>query len=104
MSEFWCEKSQRLLEYASALQFNSVNQNGAASKKSHGVDLLDSRKCAKLSTHPYASSLRQPYKNFRGDLPRLAGIFPENRFLDRSLPWVYQRKNPFIRVELDLSS
>ena len=71
-----------------------ANQNGAASKKVHGVDSLNGRKCTELATHPYASSPRQPYKKFRGDPPRLAGIRPDNWFLDRSLPWVYQQKSP----------
>ena len=73
---------------------HSANQNGAASKKAHGVDSLNGQKCTELGTHPYASSPRQPYKKFRGDPPKLAGIRPENWFLDRSLPWGYQNKTP----------
>ena len=68
-----------------------LNEYGAASKKgAHGVDPVNGRKCVELGTHPYAPFPRRPYKKFRGDFPRLAGIRPENWFLDSSLPGVCQ--------------
>ena len=71
-----------------------ANQNGAASKKAHGVDSLNGGKCTELGPHPYASSPLQPYKKIKGDPPRLAGIRPESWFLDRSLLGGYQQINP----------
>ena len=94
MSECRCKLSQFFLgiymRAPTLLTKHSANLNGAASKKGHGVDSLNGRKYSELGTHSHASSPQRPYKNFRGDTPRLAGIRPENWFLDKSLPWVYQ--------------
>ena len=64
----------------------SANPNGAASQKSDGLMHTVGQPSVCLS------SPRQPYKKFRGDPPRLAGIRPDNRFLDKSLPRVHQQR------------
>ena len=100
MKKCWCKKPQKLLDYTATQ--HSANQSNAAEKEAHGVDPLNGRKCVQLGTHPYASSPQQPYKKFRGDPPRPAGI--RHWFLDRSLSWVHQQKNPLMRAKLNLFS